>query len=111
MTRWGRSFISNIRPTIAGSAPNFWRQYLWLRISTASAPRLVIFLDEARPRIGRDAQEVEEVVGHDAGVDAIGLAAVEQIEVHLVVFDQPVEHFRLLAVVVVLRDRDARICA
>ncbi len=55
-----------------------------------------------------DAEQIEEVRRHHAGVDAIGLAAVDQIEVHLVVLDQAVEDVGgALAVVEVLGDGHA----
>ena len=71
--------------------------------------RLVVRLDEASSEDWRNAEEIEEIVGDHAGVDAIRLAAVQQIEVHLVVFDKAVEHLRLRAIVVVLRDGDAHL--
>ncbi len=55
----------------------------------------------------RDAEHVEEIMGHDADVHAIRFAALEQIEVHLVILDERVEGVRLRAVVVQLLNRDA----
>ena len=54
-----------------------------------------------------DAEQVEKVGRDDPGIHPVGLTAVDQIEVHLVVLDQAVEHVGPLAIVEVLGDGDA----
>ena len=56
-----------------------------------------------------DAEHVEEVVRDHAGGHPVGLAAPQQIEVHLVELHQAVQAGELLAVVVELLDRDAEV--
>jgi hypothetical protein len=71
--------------------------------------RRIVAGDERASEHGPDAEDVEEIVRHDADIDAVGLAALEQIEIHLMIFDQRVERRRPLAIVVEFFDRDARV--
>ena len=72
-------------------AAELLRQYEWLRTSTAVAPGLSSSATKVRPTIGAMPRTSKKFERHDAGVDAIGLAAAQQIEIHLVELDQAVE--------------------
>ena len=60
----------------------------------------IVVLPEGPPRHRPDAEEIEVVPRDNARRDALGLAASEQDEPHVVVLDDRLERLRLLAVVV-----------
>ena len=69
--------------------------------------RVVVAVDERATELRADAEHVEEVGRDHAGVHAVGLAAVQQVERHLVELHQSAETGELLTVVVELGDGDA----
>ena len=69
--------------------------------------RIVVAVDERAAELRAHAEHVEEVGRDHAGVHAVGLPAVQQVERHLVELHQPAEAGELLTVVVELGDRDA----
>ena len=73
--------------------------------------RLVVVGHERAAEDRLDAEDAEEVRRDHAGVDAIGLAALQQVEIHLVEFDQRLELGRLVAVGEVFLDRHAGVGA
>ncbi len=90
---------------MAGSPPNFVCQYRVAQDEDGVGAAAVVGRAERASEDRRDAEDAEEVVRHDTDVDAVGFAALQEVEVHLVVFDQCVEGARLLAIVVQLLDR------
>ena len=72
------------------------------------SPFDIVGSDEAAANDRPDTEQVEEVVSTTPVIDAIRLAAVDQVEVHLVVLDHAVEHvLAAIAVVEILGDGDA----
>ena len=69
--------------------------------------RIVVAVDEGAAELRAHAEHVEEIGRDHAGVDAVGLAAIQQVERHLVELHQPAEAGELLAVVVELGNGDA----
>ena len=80
-------------------------------MSTAGAPGLSSSRHERTAENRLDAEHVEKVRRHDTGVDAIGLAALQEIEIHLMEFHQAVEVRRLIPVGKELLDRHADVGA
>ena len=79
----------------------------WQRMSTASAPCRSSAATKRAAVDRPDAEHVEEVGGDDAGVDAVGLAVVEQRERHAVVLDEVAQRGEARAVGAELGDGDA----